>query len=220
MGNNQFLQKLAVVHQATHTPIHDKRAATCYNYSTMTAEEPSLFTAEGAQIRLKKGLDQIDEQLGQFQYCNDFERLTGVRKSHAALGLGVLFFIMLVFNLAGQLLTHFISWVYPAYASFKAIESPQTDDDKQWLTYWTVIGFVNIIEFFADYLLFWIPFYSLTKTAFVLWLTLPRFRGAEIIYTRFLRPRLLEAQNDIDKGADRLRQKVGDAVSDITSKQD
>lgn len=63
-----------------------------------------------------------------------------------------------------------------AYASFKAIESPQTDDDKQWLTYWTVIGFVNIIEFFADYLLFWIPFYSLTKTAFVLWLTLPRFR--------------------------------------------
>ena len=79
----------------------------------MTAEEPSLFTAEGAQIRLKKGLDQIDEQLGQFQYCNDFERLTGVRKSHAALGLGVLFFIMLVFNLAGQLLTHFISWVYP-----------------------------------------------------------------------------------------------------------
>ena len=45
-------------------------------------------------------------------------------------------------------------------------------------------------------------------------------KGAEIIYTRFLRPRLLEAQNDIDKGADRLRQKVGDAVSDITSKQD
>lgn len=52
------------------------------------------------------------------------------------------------------------------------------------------------------------------------WTSFSLLKGAEIIYTRFLRPRLLEAQNDIDKGADRLRQKVGDAVSDITSKQD
>jgi receptor expression-enhancing protein 5/6 len=63
-----------------------------------------------------------------------------------------------------------------AYASFKAIESPGNSDDKQWLTYWTVIGFVQLLEYFSDVLLYWFPFYYLFKTLFVLYLALPQFR--------------------------------------------
>lgn len=63
-----------------------------------------------------------------------------------------------------------------AYASFKAIESPGKEDDKQWLTYWTVIGFVQMIEYFSDILLYWFPFYYLFKTLLVLYLALPQFR--------------------------------------------
>lgn len=65
---------------------------------------------------------------------------------------------------------------FVAYASFKAIESPGKEDDKQWLTYWTVIGFVQMIEYFSDILLYWFPFYYLFKTLFVLYLALPQFR--------------------------------------------
>lgn len=68
-----------------------------------------------------------------------------------------------------------------AYASFKAIETPSTDDDKQWLTYWTVIGFVQMIEYFSDILLFWFPFYYLFKTLLVLYLALPQFRVSVVV---------------------------------------
>lgn len=67
-------------------------------------------------------------------------------------------------------------FLFIAYASFKAIESPGKEDDKQWLTYWTVIGFVQMVEYFSDILLYWFPFYYLFKTLVVLYLALPQFR--------------------------------------------
>lgn len=52
----------------------------------------------------------------------------------------------------------------------KAIESPNKDDDTQWLTYWVVYGIFSIAEFFSDIFLSWFPFYYMMK---VCWLTLP-----------------------------------------------
>jgi hypothetical protein len=40
-----------------------------------------------------------------------------------------------MFGLA-QPVSNLIGWALPAYLSVQAIESPGTDDDKQWLTYW------------------------------------------------------------------------------------
>ena len=51
---------------------------------------------------------------------------------------------------------------------FKAVESPQGDDDTQWLTYWIVYSTFNILEYFTDLILFWIPFYSLLKVVVIL----------------------------------------------------
>lgn len=47
--------------------------------------------------------------------------------------------------------------------SIKAIESPNKDDDTQWLTYWVVYGIFSIAEFFSDLFLSWFPFYFLMK---------------------------------------------------------
>lgn len=49
----------------------------------------------------------------------------------------------------------------------KAIDSEETDDDTQWLTYWVVYAFFGLIEFFTDILLSWIPFYFLGKVSMV-----------------------------------------------------
>ncbi|ORZ11939.1 TB2/DP1, HVA22 family-domain-containing protein [Absidia repens] len=174
-----------------------------------------MSTVQGAQAKFQECLTSLDRELGKSYYMNEVQRRTGVPRSYFALGAGGVAFIMIFFNLAGQLLSNAISWLYPAYASFKAIESPGNSDDKQWLTYWTVIGFVQLMEYFSDILLYWFPFYYLFKTLFVLYLALPQFRGAEVLYGRFLRPFLLSAQSTVDKRAHELKEKVGDIASDI-----
>ncbi|KAI8082889.1 TB2/DP1, HVA22 family-domain-containing protein [Halteromyces radiatus] len=168
---------------------------------------------QSAQVKFQHYLSTLDKELGKSYYMNQVERRTGVPKSYFALGVGGIAFIMIFFNIAGQLLTNVISWIYPAYASFKAIESPGNNDDKQWLTYWTVIGFVQLLEYFSDILLYWFPFYYLFKTLFVLYLVLPQFRGAELLYGRFLRPVLLNTRNSVDKHAHELKEKVHDLAS-------
>lgn len=73
----------------------------------------SLYSTEGVQNRLKRGISHLDVQLSQFEYCKEFEHRTGIPKTYGALGIGAVFAIMILFNIAGRLLTHVISWIYP-----------------------------------------------------------------------------------------------------------
>lgn len=61
-----------------------------------------------------------------------------------------------------------IGFVYPAYASIKAIESPDKEDDKQWLTYWLMFSLFKIIESILDYLISFIPFYTPAKVLIIM----------------------------------------------------
>ncbi|CAO3615549.1 unnamed protein product [Cunninghamella blakesleeana] len=175
------------------------------------------MSAQNVQAKAQEYLNCLDKELSKSFYANELQRRTGVPKTYFVLGAGVVTFIMIFFNLAGQLLTNAISWIYPAYASFKAIESPNANDDKQWLTYWTVIGFVQLIEYFSDILIYWFPFYYLFKTLFILYLALPQFKGAEVLYNRFLRNFLLNAQGTVDKRAEEIRDKVSEVVNGVKS---
>jgi receptor expression-enhancing protein 5/6 len=73
----------------------------------------SPYSVEGAQAKLKQTLSGIDTELSKYKYANDFERMTGVPKSYAVLGVAGVTFLMIFFNIAGQLLTNSISWLYP-----------------------------------------------------------------------------------------------------------
>jgi len=46
-----------------------------------------------------------------------------------------------------------------------AIESASKEDDKEWLTYWVVFALLNVVEFFADSLVYYFPFYWLAKVS-------------------------------------------------------
>jgi len=43
-----------------------------------------------------------------------------------------------------------------AYESIRAIESTGTADDTQWLTYWVVFSFFNVIEYWSRTILYWL----------------------------------------------------------------
>ncbi|OVA14294.1 TB2/DP1/HVA22-related protein [Macleaya cordata] len=77
--------------------------------------------------------------------------------------------------------------LYPLYASIRAIESPSTLDDQQWLTYWILYSLITLFELSFWKFLAWVPFWPFLKLIICLWLVLPIFNGAAYIYENFVR---------------------------------
>lgn len=98
---------------------------------------------------------------------------------------------MLIFlNLGGigQFLSNIAGFVIPGYFSLIALETSGKDDDTQLLTYWVVFAFLNVIEFWSKAILYWVPFYFLFKTFFLLYIGIPSFGGARSIYVNVIQP--------------------------------
>jgi len=153
----------------------------------------------------------LDKELSRYPILNGVETQTKVPKVALVLAVVSISFSLIFFNIGGQFITDIVAWVYPAYASFKALETLGREDDVQWLTYWTIFGFVHIIEFFLGIILYWIPYWFVFKTMFVLWLALPRYRGAEYIYHNFLRDFLKPYESTVDAIIAQLKARAVDS---------
>lgn len=113
-------------------------------------------------------------------------------------------------------ITNIVGFAYPAYSSIAAIESKDKQDDTHWLTYWVVFAFFCVVENFADYILYWIPFYYAVKISFLVWCMLPKYQGAKIVYNMLIKPAFLKHENAIDAA---LNAAVASTV-DISTKVD
>jgi len=140
---------------------------------------------------------QIDKELSKYPQLNKIEHSIGVPqgKAYGAIGAFLLFTLLVFFNIFAGFLTNFIGFLIPAYFSMKALDSPQPQDDVQWLTYWVVFGFFNFIESFIDIILHFLPMYYTFKTLAIVWLMLPQTQGAKVVYTRLLRPIFAQAKS-------------------------
>lgn len=94
-------------------------------------------------------------QLSKYPTLNSVERSTGVPKAYGVLGVTGLFASLIFFNVAAGFLSTLLGWGLPAYFSLKALETPSSNDDTQWLTYWVVFGAFQIVEFFSGAILYW-----------------------------------------------------------------
>ncbi|KAI0239031.1 ER membrane protein DP1/Yop1 [Massospora cicadina] len=118
---------------------------------------------------------QLDENLSTFPILKKLEAATKVPKTYTFLGVFFIVFFALLFDLGGSFFTNLIGWAIPAYYSFQALEEKETKDHSQWIS--------HDLHFELPH-----PFYYLVKTAFLLWLLLPNYRGAEHTYRAALRP--------------------------------
>lgn len=88
----------------------------------------------------------------------------------------------------GQLLSNIAGFLIPGYYSLLALETKTSKDDTQLLTYWVVFAFLNVVEFWSKAILYWIPFYYLFKTVFLVYIGVPSTGGAVTIYNAVIRP--------------------------------
>ncbi|KAH6917684.1 TB2/DP1, HVA22 family-domain-containing protein [Coprinopsis sp. MPI-PUGE-AT-0042] len=138
-----------------------------------------------AQNKASMYVNQLDKELTQYPVLNHFEQRTQIPKAYAVIGTLSLAVILHAFNPLASPVSNLVGW---------AIESPSPHDDVQWLTYWVVFGFLNFLESFAlRAVLYYVPWYFAFKSAFIVWLQLPAFRGAQTIYFSVLKPVLQNA---------------------------
>ncbi|KLO18986.1 hypothetical protein SCHPADRAFT_935809 [Schizopora paradoxa] len=92
------------------------------------------------------------------------------------------------------------AFIYPGYASFKALsQSPVSQADlERWLMYWSVLGCIGGVEYAAEWILSWIPFYYSLRMTFLLYLLLPQTNGATYVYKTHLEPFLKSHEADVD----------------------
>ncbi|KAJ1990587.1 hypothetical protein H4R33_001662 [Dimargaris cristalligena] len=155
---------------------------------------------------------QADRELSSIPFLCDLEQRFKVPKVYIAAGASAVGLLLVIFNFAGTLITNLVGFVYPAWCSFHAIETPGKEDDTQWLTYWTVFGLFNTAEYFTNILLYWIPFYYVLKLSILLWLALPQTRGAEYLYQAYLRPVFLHHSASINRAANNYTQNARSAL--------
>ncbi|WBW74930.1 ER membrane protein DP1/Yop1 [Schizosaccharomyces osmophilus] len=140
------------------------------------------------QVRVKQQMEDLDQRLSSFPQLNKLEKTVGVSKLYVVLGLAGVYFLFLILNMGGPILTNLLAFGMPAFFSIHAIETTNKSDDTQWLTYYLITSFMNVIEYWSNLILYYVPFYWLIKAVFLLWLALPKFNGAAIVYNYVIRP--------------------------------
>jgi receptor expression-enhancing protein 5/6 len=160
--------------------------------ATTTIIPPSIRIKHPAKMsapqdRVQGYVNQLDRELSKYPILNNLEKTTNVPKAYAVAGFVGFYFLLVVFNLGGQLLTNLAGFVIPGYYSLDALFTNERTDDTQWLTYWVVFAFLTVLENLLN-VVYWFPFYFTFKIVFLLWLSIPTFGGAQIVFRSFITP--------------------------------
>ncbi|CAI2380431.1 unnamed protein product [Moneuplotes crassus] len=117
--------------------------------------------------------------------------------------------VVFVFGFGASIIANIVGVFYPAFQSFKALESEKSVDDKKWLTYWCIFSIFTIVDQFGHVILVWVPFYYILKLCFLMYLFLPYTDGASKIYVTYVLPIYEKYHKNIEA--------VGEKYADLTS---
>ncbi|KAI0421467.1 TB2/DP1, HVA22 family-domain-containing protein [Xylaria grammica] len=104
-----------------------------------------------------------------------------------------------MFNIVAHFFASIASFLFPLFASYKALKTSDPAQLTPWLMYWSVLSCALLAESWTEFILVWIPFYSWIRLGFLLWLVLPSTQGARVLYEAYLHPYLEENELAIEE---------------------
>lgn len=160
---------------------------------------------------LKKNTAILDPYAAMVPALVDLSAKAGVNPGLLLAGVGSVVMLVLLVLQGWTILLTTVTVLYPAVHSIRAIESPDDSDDKVWLTYWMVFGMFNVAETFFGFVFYFIPYWDWIRLALFVWLLLPNFNGAKVVYEKALQPLLKEHKDLIQEWIN----KTTSAASDV-----
>jgi receptor expression-enhancing protein 5/6 len=76
-----------------------------------------MYTVEDIQARAKQQKIDLDVELSKYKIFRDLEAHTNVTKVYVFLGGLAILLVLIIFNIAGELVTDAIAWIYPGMFS-------------------------------------------------------------------------------------------------------
>ena len=98
-------------------------------------------------------LDKVCDTLGLDEVGRDSKILNQaatalhMKSKHVVLAIIAVLAVLLLWPPVQHIVAPIATFVYPAYRSFKALESGSAKNDIRWLTYWIVFGFIHCFDF-------------------------------------------------------------------------
>ncbi|KAH6894449.1 TB2/DP1, HVA22 family-domain-containing protein [Thelonectria olida] len=116
-----------------------------------------------------------------------------------------------MFDLLPMLLSSVASFLFPIFASYKALKTSDPAQLTPWLMYWVVISCFLLAESWVYFIVSWIPFYGYFRLLFLLYLILPQTQGARFLYEEKVHPFLEENETQIDEFITSAHNRLTDA---------
>ena len=101
--------------------------------------------------------------------------------------------------------------------SVKVIEKKHGEDTTKWLSFWTVFGIFQTVELFLGFILCFIPYYSIIRIIFFVYLMAPQTNGAQTLYKSVFQPFLKKHEQEIQKFVENVQTKASEASTEFVS---
>ena len=198
----------------------------------MATSAPKEFLKPASPAAAEQGsiVDRMTAKLLQYEdklkaYNNPLLELIykqsdgAVKRSYAVMALGSTSTLAIWLAHGPGLVSDLVGFVFPAYYSFKAIETTEdARDDKQWLTYWVAYALVQLSERMTSFFTSRIQLYHPLKICLLVWLAHPSSRGAEWVYQKIIRPYLLRIQKPVDQVMEQVGGAAGRALGEAKAR--
>lgn len=162
-------------------------------------------------------MDQINSVIAEFdKFAGQFPEFVDICKKYGAppgmvlAGVSAILVLLGIMMQGYNIVCALLTCVYPMLMSIKTIESDDNEETNMWLCFWTVFGIFQTAELFLGFIFYFIPYYSIVRILFFLYLMLPQTQGARTLYTTVFRPTLKKYQPEIKAFIEKVTEKASD----------